>query len=364
MKTLEKTRSGSVGCVDGTVKTVNQRYIASKLNVSVATVSKALRGDPVVNEDTRERVCEMAKMLGYKEGSLYCKPNSRKNETDFRLVLVLVNSSSYWASRDGYLEGLSREAINSEMTMATLFIEMEKSGDVVLPENQPWVMKQKGMVAGIVLVHRWPESVVAELSKQWPVVSIMHEYSLANLDYVGVNHAQGIYVLMKKLYERGHRKIGFFGLSPEVSWSRARYSGYIDALCKLRLNVESDRVVEVDPDYSESPESPDWDAHYEYVAEQIRKGVNAWMCASDQSGYELHRGLTRRGFRVPEDVAITGFDSADKFHYTNFQLTSVRVHAHEMGAGAVRLLISRVANPSIPRQVLKYDCDFVEGKTI
>jgi DNA-binding LacI/PurR family transcriptional regulator len=345
-------------------KVINQRSIASKLNVSVATVSKALRGDTVVNEGTRKRVCAMAKTLGYKDENLYSKPLSRKNETDSRLILVLVNSSSYRASRSGYLEGLSRETITADMAMVTLFIDKEKSEEVVRPENQPWVMRQKGMIAGLVLVHRWPESVVAKLNRQWPVVSMMHEYTVANSDYVGVNNAHGVHVLIDKLHEKGHEKIGFFGLSPAVSWSRARYSGYMDAMCKHRLQVEPNAVVEVDPGYAESPDCPNWDTHYDDVAGLIKKGVKAWVCDSDMAGYEVYRGLTERGFRVPEDVAITGFDSADRFPHTDFRLTSVRVPAQDMGAGAVRLLISRSENPDIPRQVLKYDCDYVEGNTI
>jgi LacI family transcriptional regulator len=169
---------------------------------------------------------------------------------------------------------------------------------------------------------------------------------------------------MEKLHGKGHKKIGFFGLSSSLSWARARYAGYMDAACKLDIEVAPEYVVQVEPDYSEKRAFPHWDVHYDYVASQIRNGVRAWMCSSELAAYELYKGLRARGFEVPEDVAVTGFDAADNSGLSDLTMTSIRIHAREMGAGAVRLLISRMNNPSMPRQVLKYDCDFVEGQTI
>jgi DNA-binding LacI/PurR family transcriptional regulator len=277
---------------------------------------------------------------------------------------VLVNSSTFRASRSGYLEGLSRELVSTNMAMVTHYVNDSECDDILNPHKQPWVMKEDGGLGGLVLLHRWPENVVIELYKRWPVVSIMHEYPVAGTDYIGVNNSQGILVLMKKLREKGHEKIGFFGLSPALSWARARYAAYMEAACKLDIKIAPEHVIQLEPDYPEKRKFPHWDVHYDYVAAQIHQGVKAWMCASELAAHELYKGLKTKGFKVPEDVAITGFDAVDNSGLSDLPLTSIRVHSPEMGAGAVRLLILRMNNPSISRQVLKYDCDFTEGQTI
>jgi LacI family transcriptional regulator len=120
-------------------------------------------------------------------------------------------------------------------------------------------------------------------------------------------------------------------------------------------------IVEVESDYPEK-KVLNWEDHYDYVASKIKGGVTAWMCPSDLAGYELYKGLTRRGFSIPRDVSITGFDSNPSEGMA--VLTSMKLKSIEMGAIALRILTMSNSDSELPRQAMKLDCDLVEGETV
>lgn len=336
---------------------VNQTVLAEKLNLSVSTVSKALRSRGDVNKQTLKKVQELADSLGY-------KPVKRAEDKSLQFVVALVNSSSFSASRSGYFEGLTAGSVSNNSPVICHYLSSSSAGSILEEKFQPPVIRNNQCnFCGFVLIHYWPEEVVVELAKRWSCVSIMHEYPASKADFVGVNSVQGISLLMDKLYEKGHRQIGFFGHSGVLSWSRARYSGYANSLCRLGLDFDPARVIEVEARYCEQ-EEVDWSRQYDKVAELVQQGVKAWMCPSDHAALRLYMGLSERGLKIPQDVAITGFDSGTGVGLSKINLTSVHVPSFEMGQAAVTLLAERRQNPELSRQVRKFDCEYVAGETI
>ncbi len=336
-------------------KSVSQTLIAQQSNVSIGTVSKALRGLPDVKRETSEKVHKIAKSLGYEfNGVEHLVKNTAQG-----FIVALINKSTYIASRSGYLEGLCGEAVIHNLSLVTHYVENTELDSVFLPDKLPWVMRQPELVHGIVLIHKWPESVVAKLAERWPCVSITHEYPAAKIDFVGVNASNGISRLMNKLHQKGHKKIGFFGHTSALSWSRARLTGYADTLFSLGLELNSKWIIEVEPVYAEQCNHK-WDKWFDLIVELSEKeGVRAWMCASDLAGYELCKGLDQRGIHVPAQIAVTGFDSIPGMIISTRRLTSVQLQSQQMGAAAIRLLLARNSSPQLPRQVLKLDCNLV-----
>lgn len=341
-----------------TNKKVNQTLVAERLNISVATVSKALRGMSDVGEDTIKKVQLVARELGYDRKSRNGLEDLIKS--DCGLVGVLVNSSTYPGSRSGYFEGLSKEAVKQSISLVAHYVNEEQCASIMDGDNQPWVM-QNNLLKGVVLLHHWPENVVSYLAKRYNCVSIMHEYAGSSVNFVGVDTACAVGKLMDILYAAGHRKIGFFGHSGTISWSRSRFAGYTESLCRLGLEVNAGWIVEVEPDYPEKG-TLNWSTHFDYVASRVKEGVTAWMCASDLAGYELHKGLTHRGLAVPRDVSITGFDSNP--NEGGVVLTSVKVRSAEMGAMALKTLAMNDTGRRLSRQTIKLDCDIVAGETV
>jgi DNA-binding LacI/PurR family transcriptional regulator len=99
---------------------------------------------------------------------------------------------------------------------SSLVIHNVKPGEcerVLDPAYQPRAMRS-GLLSGIVLIFWWPVEVVRSLSQKLPTVSIMHKYPGTDVDMVGIDNEGGMEILIRELYNKGHRRIAFLGVAP------------------------------------------------------------------------------------------------------------------------------------------------------
>ncbi len=336
----------------------NQTFMARQLNLAPGTVSRALRHQPGIKQETRDRVLKLAAELGYS-----VKPRM-KSTTDgdkngFYLG-VLVQSPESALTHSRFMVGLSEAAAGMNVTLIVHYVHFNECGSVLDPDKQPAAMRD-GRVRGLVLVHRWPEHVVAELSKQFPCVSIVHFYPSQKLDFVGMDHRDGTNQLAEHLLSLGHRRIGFFGQCAEVSWSRGRYAGYVEAMTKLNLPVDPRWTIPLPTDSFDHQSLPPEAAAA--AVEQSRAGVTAWMAANEWAGQALVQAFRSAGLRVPEDVSVTGFDYSDAARNPAIRLTSVGLSLTSIGTAAIRCLYGRLANPEDPWQSTLFGVKLVRGES-
>ncbi len=338
---------------------VNQKSIAESLNLSVATVSKALSDSVEINAENREKVVNMATKMGYR----YTGGSRRKDgaEGKSHFVGVLIHSNPDQWQETAYFAGMSEKCAKLNVSLMLHYFSTADCEQVLDPANQPPVMRD-GQLSGLILVNRWPTYIVKELVAKMPCVSIVHRVPEVALDLVGIDNTDGISRLMDHLHGLGHRRIGFFGRCGEITWSRARFGAYTDSLCRLGLEFEPECVCDISLENVED-KTPVLDAQVDDVVVQVRRGVRAWMCANDLVGYLLCRGLMERGFRIPQDVSITGFDYSQNDRLGCPKLTSMAVPFLKIGAEALRRLISRVHHPNRPQYQVRLQCKFVEGMT-
>ena len=333
--------------------------IAERLNLSKATVSRALRNLPGTHPRTRSRVMEAAAEMGYR--SLRTRTAEFSDQSTHRYIGVFARSSrARWRSTP-FLEGLSQAANALDVSLVLQHVPFEKAETLTKTHTQPPAMRD-GSLAGVVLLHRWPEPVVKYLVERYACVSIVHDVPGLPLDLVDMNHQSAMHQMVFHLVEQGHQKIGFLGRSRDFAWSKARYGGYNQALYEFGLTADPDWVVDVSARLLEDF-NDEWDAVADRVAAQIQQGVRAWMACSDWAGYALSRKLLERGFRIPDDVSITGFDNVEHETYGCPSLTSVAVPHQAMGAEALRNVLRRTDEPALPRHTSLFDCALVVGES-
>lgn len=337
---------------------INQKSIAKNLNLSVATISKALGDSTEINSRTRARVINMASKMGYKCPGARGKKSAEANS---KFVGVLIHSHPDEWQRATYFAGMSEKCAKLNVSLTLHYFTTADREHVLDPEYQPPVMRDK-QLSGVILVNRWPGQIVKKLLKDFPCVSVIHEVPGVDLDVIGVDDTSGISKLTDHLYELGHRKIGFFGRCGEMTWSRARFGAYAESLCRLGLEYAPESVSDVSIEQLEN-RSMALDEQIDYVAGRIKCGVRAWMCASDWVGYVLCRGLMDRGFNVPRDVSITGFDNTEINQLGCPELTSTIVPVVKIGAEALRRLMARLRHPTSPQLHIKLPCEFAPGET-
>ena len=332
-------------------KTLNQYVIAKQLDLAPATVSRALHQKPGINPETCERVHKLAMKLGY---NLRPRNKTNANPSSHYLGVLVQTPKSHWA-QFRYLISLSDAAAKLNASLIVHYVGFGECASVLNSDRQPAAMRD-GRVKGVCLIHRWPYEVVEELSKRLACVSIMHFYPGLNVDVIELDHRGAMIQLVKHLYSLGHRRIGFFGYSSDLSWSGARFAGYAEMLMKLGLPIHSQWTIPLPAEAFEEKTMP----HHavEQAIQLVRnEGVRAWMAANDWAGDELVNSFLEAGLRVPEDVSVTGFDNSEIGPKSTIQLTSIGIPLATISSATIQRLRYRLANPDEPRQDLQLSCE-------
>jgi LacI family transcriptional regulator len=339
---------------------VNLKNIAQNIGVSVSTVSRSLRGLSGVHPDTEAKIVAMAKKLGYGEDA-EPKRGARGAEV-MRHVLVLSQSRSQHVD-PGYMTGISQASVELNVATLTHLVPQERCVSVLDASSAPPSLRN-GLVEGLILLHSWPAEVAAKLSERLPVVSVVYGYPGTSIDMVGIDDRRGVDELVSHLYAGGHRRIGFYGLCPEVSWSRSRFASYLEALTRLDLPYDPSQFVRVDLGEALATEPFVSDEAGGAVRRLVGGGVDAWVCASVVLAESLRRSLTGQGLRVPEDVALTSFHGSWGQPGMDVPVfTSTQVSGEDLGDVALRRLIHRIEQPKECRRATLLPATLTVGAT-
>ncbi len=333
----------------------NLREIAQNLGISASTVSRALRGLPGIHPETREQVQKAAEKLGYRKAEILLQKR-------FRNILTLSQGFST-AADAGYLAGLSSAAVPMNMSLISHHYQPAECGNVLNPAFQPRALAA-GQIDGIVLIRRWPDEIARALRKAYPVVSIIHSYPASDVDVVSIDDRSGVAALVAHLLAGGYRRIGFFGLCKEMTWSRTRFGGYVEAMVLNDLPVRMEDTVPVSLAEA-SAESEFFESEsLRVAAARTESGVEAWVCASEMLASTLLNSLISGGWDVPGKVGVTGFHGSQS--HTRYQrrvLTSTESPSTELGAAALRRLVHRLEGTDVASRSILLPCELLVGDT-
>ncbi len=157
-------------------------------------------------------------------------------------------------------------------------------------------------------------------------------------DVVLFDGAKGMRALVKHLVSLGHRRLGFVSGNVDI-----RYAGFCQGLAELGLPQDDGlcRIQEPGP----SGWTPELGERGARKLMTIKPRPDAIVCASDRLAIGAMGWLQRNGFRVPEDIAVTGFDNIPDAQFTFSPLTTVNVHKGLMGELAAERLVQRIEKP-------------------
>lgn len=340
---------------------VNQQAIAKKLGVSIATVSRSLAGHPAINAQTKERVAEIARQLGYKKAG--DQPESDEADSGSRVgVLVgLQPNSSPLATFPYILRGIDERAKAERMSVDVEYVDPAKLN----PDSRTDpVMKRlrERKWNGVVLVYSFPAAAVESLAQKIPVVATLEDYDSIKIDSIDTNHHTGITSLVNRLVGLRHERIGFVTWTYPMTghWVSQRFAAYVAGVFAHGLEFKPDWILNMHKGRKHL--SPDQIADA-VAAISRRDRVTAWVCAADHQAYQLMLGLSTRGLRVPEDCSITGFDGIEP-PLSLKPVTSLRVPNETIGTAALARLVNRIAHPKAHQRKVLVETQFLEGTTI
>jgi len=342
---------------------INQQVIADQLNISRTTVSRCFTNHKGINPKTRAEVFSLAAKLGYQ----YLQPRSEpKAGPKTRSVGVLICSDVEEFNRPDYespgvelLPGISEFAQLHHWNTEVHFVSPFAASISDASYTKIQALKRR-LWSGLILMYPFSPQIIGELTARFPCVSLVEQYGRVPVDTVDVNHYKGITALMDRLRQQGHTHIGFFSrrYAVEAVWSYRRFSAYVENLTRLGLHYNEQDVIHLDITSPATTEDG-----YRLVTERIKQGVTAWMCAADHQAYDLIKALQERGYRVPEDISVTGFDGILR-PVDAPALDTVRIPYYEIGFAASRRLLDKINKRFDAPQEILLECRLQDGKTV
>lgn len=315
------------------------KQVATRAGVAWSTASYALNGGPKpVSDETRARVLEAARELGYSSNLLarglvtgrgtmigVMVPEVRSYMTSFQLAGVdeAAQQLGYTIMLSVYRSEIDR-ALLAQRSMAARRME----GIICLFETAG---SRNGKLDGIL-------TGLAEMDL--PFVSTYHDpVADVQTDYFVVDQEQGGYVATRHLLEQGRRAVAFLG-PPHLNSYQGRLAGYRRAHAELGLAPHPDLIVDTAAFTAREGEM----AGMELLKRSPR--LDAVFAPSDNLAAGMLRALRVGGLSVPGDVAIVGFDDGPQLcDALDPPLTSVHCPLEEMGRASVHRLIERLNAP-------------------
>jgi LacI family transcriptional regulator len=342
---------------------INQQLIADQLNISRTPVSRCFTNHKGINPKTRSEVFSLAAKLGYQ----YLQPrNTPKNAPKSRSVGVLICSDVEEFNRPDYespgvelLPGVSEFAQIHHWHTEVHFVSPLATSISDTSYTNIQALKKR-LWSGMILMYPFSPQIIGELTARFPCVSLVEQYGRVSVDCVDVNHYKGVSALMDLLRQNGHTRIGFFSrkYAIEAVWSYRRFSAYVENLTRWGGHYNEDDVIHLDTTSSSTIE-----AGYQRVIDRSKGGVTAWMCAADHQAYDLIIALHDRGYQVPRDVSVTGFDGILRPSGAP-ALNTVRIPYYEIGFAASRRLYDKINKRFDAPQEILLECRLQDGETV
>lgn len=316
------------------------KAIAKRVGVSVATVSRALSGRGRVDEATRERILRVAEELGYAPDMAARSLVLRRTENIGFLIHALQSLSPHTF----YGEILT--AVERELRRHRYHLHFATVEDETLP---PLIKENR--VDGLILVGcDLPPSLIHSL-KERRIPLVLLDNHLPGIDSVFTDNIGGAFQATTHLIRLGHRRIAFIAETLDNLSFRERFEGYRQALEAHSLPFDPELVAEGERGFEG-----------EFLAMSSllkRTRPTAVVAANDPTAASAMRAIRAHGLRIPEDIAVVGFDDDPLAVHTDPPLTTMRVFRSKMAVLAVARLLDLIKNPEQPTLHIRVETQLI-----
>ncbi len=315
-------------------KFVTIKDIAIRAGVSINTVSRALNNKPDINPQTKQKVLQAAKELGYIRD---LNALSLKNGITKTIGVVFEDSSNpfyaevfkgieYCARKYGYqiiLMNTERDYINEIKAIKTL-IEKRVDGIIISPTQFD------------------SDDISYLVSMNYPFVILGVHFENSQLDEVYSDDFKGGYLATKHLLDKGRKKILMINGYMYKSVAKMRYQGYVKAMKEYGLKPY--HMVEIEEGY---------ESCFNKISELKDLDYDAIFCFNDVFAIAALKALRTFGKTVPEDVSIVGYDDISYASFVHPTITTVKIDKFQEGMIAFEILQERLSEKrDKPKQIV------------
>ncbi len=309
---------------------VTIKDVARLSQVSPATVSLVLNGKPGVGKQTRYRVLRVARELSYTP-NLVARSLVRKQSDSVALMITSTKNPIFPEIGAGVEEVLSEAGMS--LNILSTFDDEEIEGKKI--EN----MRARGTDGLITSCALLDDRHLMELVHSgFPVVSVLRRvYDAHQLDYVIVDNLKGGYLVVEHLIRLGHVRIGIITGPANTSTGRERLRGAQAALKRYRVPPNPHLLFEGDY-FRECG----YFAANHFLGLPRKKRPTAIFSCNDDMAMGAFEAILDAGLRVPDDVALVGFNNEEATSLRTVEMTTVDQHSVDMGRQAAQRILQRI----------------------
>lgn len=321
------------------------KAVAEMAGCSITTVSRAFSTPNRVKPETLEKIQNAAKYYKYSPNAIARAMVMQRNHS----IAFVIHEKHYPILLNPFYAAISQAAQEQAETLGyTVYIVSSKT----FSQNASTLFIKK-RVDGAILAGQYEPSLLDQLSDQGaPIVLVNSPSDRENIVSITVDDYNGTVQAIEHLIEKGHTKIGLVSgmLYPYIQ--NMRQNAFIDTMAKHELPIY--------PHYIKSTE-PNIEHALAAVNEllELREPPTALFCMNDSIAIGAIKAALRKGLRVPEDLAVVGFDNSSLCTVIEPELTSVSIDTKKMGCDSANALIAMINGEDISEKHIRLDTKLI-----
>ena len=309
------------------MKYITLKMVAEKAEVSVNTASRAINNKPDINLETKKRVIQIAKELGYVRNATAVALRTRKTGTIG--VVIADNRNPFYAEVLSGMEEAAREK-NYHIILANTQRDYQKEEEAI---NLLLAKRVDGLL--IAPVQDRDDDIKNLIDANIPFVVVGRDFKNIEVDAIYNDEVKGGFLATEYLIKKGHKRIalidGFLYKSP----AKGRLEGYKKALNKYRISLDESLISVGDINIEDG---------YERTKQMLEKNLDftAIFAYNDMMAFGAMQAIKEKGLRIPKDIGLIGYDDILFSSLISPALTTIRLKKQELGVKSVKLLFSRI----------------------
>ncbi|RYD80393.1 MAG: LacI family transcriptional regulator [Sphingobacteriales bacterium] len=316
--------------------------IARRLNISVSTVSRALRNAADVNADTKMAVHALAEEINYQPNKLALGLRRQQTNT----IGVIVPNLDYVMST--MVKGIDEVALEAGFTVMVCQSN-ESFGREIVNTRRLTESLVDGLIISVSSETKIFDHFKKVQQKEMPIV--MFDRLIPNLPAPGVriDNEDGGFQATEHLIQQGYKRIAILAGPPNLGISNSRLDGYLAALKKYKIKKDNDLIVHCD-----------FNQDYAFFATEellsMKKKPDAIFTISDRMAIGAMLSIKKRGLSIPQDIGLVGFNNEPVTNLVTPAISSVEQPSFELGKIAGKMFIETLHHPESMKgveQVLK-----------
>lgn len=317
---------------------ITLKQIAKELDVSISTVSKALRNSIEISEDTRQKIQAFAKLYNYRPNNIALSLKNRKTKTIGIIIPEIVHhffskvitGIELVANKRGYnvIVGLSNESFDKEVINMQMLANGSIDGFILSIAKE--TLQQQDY-------HHFTETI----NQGMPIVMFDRVVNEIPCDKVIVDDVKGAKEAVEKLIANGCKNIAIITTKDYVSVGRLRTQGYLEALEDHKINAKSSLILKIEDKLMSDDHIDKLENEVEQLFES-NKDIDGVFAVNELYAVTAIKVARKLGLKIPNDLQVISFSDGVLSRHSTPSITTISQHGQAIGEKAANLLINRL----------------------